>query len=154
VSTRWIERRRTCLAYSAGGHLAELERATRGIVFEDCFHVTYAGGRAPERPGPVHHVLHPRRTVWRTLVNAAQALLILLRHRPRLIISTGADVAVPILVLGKLVGARIVFIETGGSLEPTLAGRLVYPIADLFLVQWSEKLRAFPRATLSRGLLL
>ena len=75
----------------------------------------------------MHHVLHPRRTVWRTLVNAAQALLILLRHRPRLIISTGADVAVPILVLGKLVGARIVFIETGGSLEPTLAGRLVYP---------------------------
>lgn len=150
----WIERRRTCLAYSAGGHLAELERATEGIVFEDCFHVTYAGGRAPNRSGSIHYVLHPRRTVWRTLVNAAQALLILVRQRPRLIVSTGADVAVPILLLGKLMGARIVFIETGGSLEPSLAGRLVYPIADLFLVQWPEKLRAFPRAVLSNGLLL
>jgi hypothetical protein len=149
-----IEPRRTCLAYSPGGHLAELERATAGIVFLDCYHVTFANGRAPPPGARVRHVCHPRRSVPRTLLNTLQSLLILARERPRLIISTGADVAVPTLILGKLMGARIVFIETGGTLRPSLAGRLVHPFADLFLVQWPEQLAAFPKAVLGEGLLL
>jgi beta-1,4-N-acetylglucosaminyltransferase len=101
-----------------------------------------------------YHLCHPRRSVWRTAVNAWQSLLVLRRERPELVISTGADVAVPILLLGKLFGAAVVFIETAGSAEPTLAGRLVYPMADLFIVQWPERLDRFPRAVLAEGLLL
>ena len=154
----WTETRRTCLAYSPGGHLSELLRATAGIAFADCFHVTFESGRTIPQDGPtaprVYHLCHPRRSAWRTLANAAQALLVLLRERPRLVISTGADVAVPVVVLGKLLGATTVFVETGGTVEPSLAGRLCYPFSDLFLVQWPEKLTAFPRAVLADGLLL
>lgn len=154
----WTETRRTCLAYSPGGHLSELLRATAGIAFADCFHVTFRSGRAAPQDGPaaprVYYLCHPRRSAWRTLANAAQALVVLLRERPRLVISTGADVAVPVVVLGKLLGATTVFVETGGTVEPSLAGRLCYPFSDLFLVQWPEKLRAFPRAVLADGLLL
>ena len=41
-----------------------------------------------------------------------------------------------------------------GELEPTLSGRLLYPFADLFIVQWPEQLAAFPRAVLASGPLL
>ena len=58
------------------------------------------------------------------------------------------------MVLGKLLGATTVFVETGGTVELSLAGRLCYPFSDLFLVQWPEKLRTFPRAVLADGLLL
>ena len=159
----WHETRRTCLAYSPGGHRAELERALAGITFADVFHVTFDDGRQQpagddgrELAGSArrYHVCHPRRSVWRTAVNAWQSLLVLRRERPELVISTGADVAVPILLLGKLCGAAVVFIETAGSAEPTLAGRLVYPVADLFIVQWPERLEQFPRAVLAEGLLL
>lgn len=151
----WVETRRTCLAYSPGGHLSELLRATAGITFADCFHVTFRSGRAPDPAGGrVYYVCHPRRSAWRTVVNAVQALAILLRERPRVVVSTGADVAVPVVVLGKLLGARTVFVETGGTVEPSLAGRLCYPFSDLFVVQWPEKLRSFPRAVLAEGLLL
>jgi beta-1,4-N-acetylglucosaminyltransferase len=47
-----------------------------------------------------------------------------------------------------------VFIETAGELAPTWAGQLVYPFAHLFIVQWPEKLKAFPRAVLASGPLL
>jgi beta-1,4-N-acetylglucosaminyltransferase len=151
----WHETRRTCLAFSPGGHRAELERALAGITFADVFHVTFDDGRQ-QPPGSVrrYHLCHPRRSVWRTAVNAWQSLLVLRRERPELVISTGADVAVPLLLLGKLYGAAVVFIETAGSAEPTLAGRLVYPMADLFIVQWPERLDRFPRAVLAEGLLL
>jgi hypothetical protein len=151
----WIETRHTCWAYSPGGHLAELERATEGILFTDRFDVTFAGGRQPATPAQrTYLVRHPRRSPWRTAVNLVQSARIVLRERPALIVSTGADVAVPVCLLGRLLGARLVFIETAGELRPTLSGRLVYPFAHLFVVQWPEKLAAFPRAVLARGLLL
>jgi hypothetical protein len=151
----WLETRRTCLAYSPGGHWAELERATTGIVFADVFHVTFDDGRRLPAGGVRRYLLsHPRRSFWRTARNACQSFLVLWRERPCLVISTGADVAVPILILAKLFGATVVFIETAGSAEPTLAGRLVYPIADLFIVQWPDRLERFPRAVLANGLLL
>ena len=81
-------------------------------------------------------------------------MAIVLRERPQLVLSTGADVAVPVCLLARLLGARLVFIETAGELAPTLTGRLLYPFAHLFIVQWPEKLAAFPRAVLARGPLL
>ncbi|WP_051329487.1 glycosyltransferase family protein [Geminicoccus roseus] len=150
-----VETRRTCFAYSPGGHLAELLRATDGIRFTDLYHVTFRSGRDIGLAGQrVHHVCHPRRSVARTLVNAVQSAIVLLRERPELIVSTGADVAVATLLLGRLFGARLVFVETGGTLAPSLTGRLVYPFCDLFVVPWPEKLDAFPDAVLASGPLL
>lgn len=154
MTSLWHEQRRTCLAYSPGGHWAELERALGGITFADVFHVTFDDGRPAPAGSRRYTVAHPRRSPWRTLLNAWQSLAILWRERPALLISTGADVAVPILLLGKLTGAEVIFIETAGSDRPTLTGRLVYPIADLFVVQWPDRLRQFPRAVLADGLLL
>jgi len=151
---RWHETRRTCLAFSPGGHWAELERATAGITFADVFHVTFDDGRPAPSGVRRYHLCHPRRSVRRTLQNAWQSFWILRRERPALVISTGADVAVPILLLAKLFEARVIFIETAGSAAPTLAGRLVYPFADLFIVQWPDRLQRFPKAVLAEGLLL
>lgn len=151
----WIERRRTCWAYSPGGHLAELERATAGIRFTDRFDVTFTGGRAPSSPPRrTYHVCHPRRSVLRTMLNALQALCIVLRERPRLVISTGADVAVPVVLLARLFGAKLVYVETAAEIGSSLSGRIVYPFAHLFVVQWPEQLARYPRAVLGRGPLL
>lgn len=151
----WTEARRTCWAYSPGGHLAELERATQGLRFLDRFDVTFAGGRPAAEPARrTYHVCHPRRSVPRTCLNLLQSLWIVLRERPRLVVSSGADVAVPVCILARLAGAKLIYIETAGELRPSLSGRLLYPFADLFIVQWPEKLEAFPRAVLAQGLLL
>ena len=132
----------------------ELLRALEGVTFQDAFHVTFASGRPAAGGERTYYLCHPRRRAWRTAVNAVQALIVLLKERPDLVVSTGADVAVPIFILGKLMRARTIFVETAGSLSPSLAGRLAYPFADLFIVQWPEKRHAFPRAVMARGLLL
>jgi len=151
----WVEPRRTCLAYSPGGHKAELDRALAGIRFLDRFDVTFASDR-PDDPAArrTYHLVHPRRRPLRTLVNALQALWVVLRERPRLVISTGADVALFTLIWARLLGARVIFVENGGTLTPSLTGRLVYPFADLFVVQWPELARHYPRAVVARGPLL
>ena len=70
-----VEHRRTCLAFSPGGHHAELMRALDGIRFTDCFHVTFASQR-PDDPlaRRTYRLCHPRRVPGRTLVNVLQTL--------------------------------------------------------------------------------
>ncbi len=63
------------------------------------------------------------------------------------VVSTGAGVAVPFIILGRLRGLRAVYVETMSMISsPSLTGRLVYPFATTFIVQWPELLRFFRRA--------
>lgn len=154
----YVETRKTCLIYSPGGHYTELSKALDGITFSDCYHVTFPLGDADhydDTQAPRFYLTHPRRNPFRLLRNALESWRLLKRERPALILSTGADVAAATLILGKMFfGCRTVFIESAGDIRPTLTGRLVYPFCDLFIIQWPEKQKHFPRAVLSEGILL
>ena len=58
-------------------------------------------------------------------------------YRPNVILSTGAGLAVPFFIIGRLHGARLVYVESLTRVnELALSGRLVYPLTDSFFVQW------------------
>ena len=67
--------------------------------------------------------------------------------RPKVIVTTGTHTAGPMCILGKLFGSKIIYIETfANTNKKTATGRLLYPIADLFIVQWEEMLKIYPKA--------
>ena len=67
--------------------------------------------------------------------------------RPQIIITTGTHTAGPMCYLGKIFRSKIIYIETFASThKKTATGRLIYPIADLFIVQWEEMLELYPKA--------
>lgn len=79
--------------------------------------------------------------------NTAIAWKVLHKEKPDLIISSGAAVAVPFFYLGKLMGAKLIYIEVFDRIDkPTVTGRLVYPIVDKFIVQWEEQKKVYPKA--------
>lgn len=83
------------------------------------------------------------------IYNTLKTALIYLKNRPKYIITTGTHTAVPMCYIGKLFGSKIIYIETFANINKrTLAGRLVYPIANLFIVQWEEMLKLYPKAKL------
>lgn len=64
-----------------------------------------------------------------------------------MIISSGAAVAVPFFYIGKLLGAKLIYLEVYDRIDSsTLTGKLVYPVADKFLVQWEEMKKVYPKA--------
>jgi len=76
-----------------------------------------------------------------------QSLYALLRVRPRVIMHSGPGIAIPIALLGKLAGARIIYVENGARVRvPSRSGRLMYHVADLFFVQWPELKKVWPKA--------
>ena len=70
-----------------------------------------------------------------------------IKIRPKVIITTGTHTAGPMCYLGKIFGSKIIYIETFANRDKkTATGRLIYPIADLFIVQWKEMLKLYPKA--------
>ena len=70
-----------------------------------------------------------------------------LRIRPDVIVSTGANTAVPMCYIAKIFGRKVIFIETfASSKKKTLSGILLYPIANAFFVQWESMLNLYPKA--------
>lgn len=76
-----------------------------------------------------------------------KTVFLYLKLRPKYIVTVGTHTAGPMCYLGKLFGSKIIYIETfANSNTKTVTGRLIYPIADLFIVQWKEMLKLYPKA--------
>lgn len=72
---------------------------------------------------------------------------ILKLHRPKIIISTGSNIAVPLFIYGKLMGCKLVFIETRAHVyAKSLTGTLIAGISDKVIVQWPEMLQLYKKA--------
>ncbi len=79
--------------------------------------------------------------------NCLKSLFLYLKIRPKYLITTGTHTAVPMCYIGKFFGTKIIFIETfANSITKTMSGGMVYPIADLFVVQWESMLKEYPNA--------
>ena len=64
------------------------------------------------------------------------------RYRPDVMLSTGAALAVPFFVIGRLHGVRLIYVESFTRVErPALTGRIVYPLVDAFFIQWPTSSR-------------
>ena len=84
---------------------------------------------------------------FKFIFNCFKSLALYIKWRPSYIVTTGTHTAVPICYIGKLFGSKIIFIETfANSKTKTLSGRMIYPIANLFIVQWKEMLKLYPKA--------
>ena len=87
------------------------------------------------------------RNIKNLIKNIFLAIKVLKSEKPDIIISSGAAVAVPFFYIGKIMGAKTIYIEVFDRIsKPTLTGRLVYPITDKFIVQWEEMKQVYPKA--------
>ena len=87
------------------------------------------------------------RSLKALIKNTKIAWDVLHKEKPDLIISCGAAVAVPFFYIGKMMGAKLVYIEVFDRIDkPTMTGKMVYPIVDKFVVQWEEQKKVYPKA--------
>ena len=87
------------------------------------------------------------RSLKALIKNTKIAWNVLHKEKPDLIISCGAAVAVPFFYIGKMMGAKLVYIEVFDRIDkPTMTGKMVYPIVDKFVVQWEEQKKVYPKA--------
>ena len=135
-----------CLVSSCGGHLTELRALLPALTGYELRFVLNDRIELPnELVGRTHFITHSERDL-RTITNLFEAVRILRSERPDLILSTGAGPAVPFAIVGKFLGIPSIFVETVARIhKPSLTGRLMYYLADVFIYQWPGLRRFFRR---------
>lgn len=141
---------KVCLVGSSGGHLTHLYMLKLFWQNKERFWVTFDKADAKsllegEKMYPCYYPTN--RNIKNLIKNTIVAWKILNKERPDIIISTGAAVAVPFFYLGKILGAKTIYIEVFDRIDAsTMTGKLVYPIADKFIVEWEEMRKVYPKA--------
>lgn len=141
---------KVCLVGSSGGHLTHLYMLKPFWEDKERFWVTFDKEDAKsllenERMIPCYYPTN--RSLKALLINTRLAFRVIKNERPDIIISTGAAVAVPFFYVGKLYGAKTVYIEVFDRIDAsTISGKMIYPIADKFIVQWEEMKTVYPKA--------
>jgi UDP-N-acetylglucosamine:LPS N-acetylglucosamine transferase len=137
-------RLKICIVSSVGGHLREVLQLLPALLGHDVFYILN-DETSVHLDGRVYRIAHAERDL-RVLLNFKEALPILRAERPDVNLSMGAGPAVPVAILGKLLGATIIFVENFGAVErPSLTGRIMYRLADHFFYQWESLSHFFPR---------
>ena len=141
---------------SGGGHLSEMlmleklfDKYDYRIITEKTKTTDYLKERYPGKVSYLifgtkdHFLVYP----FKLLINCFKSLYYYIKYRPDFIVTTGAHTAGPMCCLGYLFGSKIIYIETFANVyTKTITGRLVYYMADLFIVQWEGMLKLYPKA--------
>jgi beta-1,4-N-acetylglucosaminyltransferase len=150
IEVETAARRKVFLVASNGGHLLELMQLAdlwprerrHWVTFHTSDAVSLLAG---EKTTWAYHPTN--RNIPNLIRNFGLALRTVRRSDVQAIVTTGAGVAVPFVIVGRLAGINVVYIEGMARItSPSLTGRLVYPFTDMFIVQWPGLQRFFKRA--------
>ena len=143
------------LAASLGGHFELLTALRPAVEGHERVWVTAAESGADRLRAAGENVRDvPRFNRSRPLTavkNVIGSLALALRERPRVVVTTGAGSVVAFCVAARLLGAKVVFIETMARVtSPSASGRVFSRIAASVVVQWPEMQRVYPGAIVCR----
>lgn len=145
------------LVGSSGGHLAQLLALEPWYRSRQRCWVTFNTPEAEsllqgEEVIPAHHPT--TRNVRNLIRNAVLAIQIFRRRKIAAVVTTGAGVAVPFVIIARARKIPTVYIEVYDRIDtPTLTARLCRPFLSAMLVQWEEQRRQYPEATVVGRLL-
>lgn len=141
---------KVCLVGSSGGHLTHLYMLKPFWQNKDRFWVTFdkEDARSLLQGEKMYPCYYPsNRSIKALIINTWRALKILPKEKPDLIISSGAAPAIPFFWIGKIMGAKTIYIEVFDRIDAsTIAGKLCYPVTDKFIVEWEEMKQVYPKA--------
>lgn len=146
--------KKICFVSSCGGHFMELLQLMPVANSYDSYIVTELNIASKEKIEQLgrHYFLsqQERRSVkflFTFLQNIVKSLYITIKERPSHIITTGAGAVFPICMIGKILGAKIIYVESFAKINSkSVTGKMIYKIADRFYVQWPEMVKIYPNS--------
>lgn len=140
---------------STGGHLNELLQLKRTMKKYDSYLITEKTkstiGLKSEFKDKIYYMKYGSKShlsyIYIFPYNCIKSLIYFIKIRPKVVVTTGAHTSVFMCYLAKLFRRKVIYIETFANIHSkSMSGRLVYPIADMFIVQWKSMLEIYPKA--------
>ena len=151
-----MDKKKVLFISSTGGHLNELlqleplfEKYNYNIITEKDKSTEYLKEKYKKR---IYYLPYGTRSklfsyIFIYFYLCLKSIYLYFKIKPKVIVTTGTHTVGPICCLGKLLGCKIIYIETYANRnKKTATGRIIYHFADLFIVQWEEMLKLYPKA--------
>ena len=155
-----MKKKRVMFICSVGGHLTQMLQMKN--IFNDYNYVlvtekTDVTKDLKDKHNTEYLIYGSRKYLFKYIFifsfNILKSIYLFIKYRPTTIITTGTHTAVPMCYLGWLFRRKVIYIESFSKrTSPTMAGKLVYPIATTFIVQWESMLKVYPKAKFLGGL--
>ncbi len=149
------------LISSVGGHLAQLQQLFPLMNDYTCCLVTEklkSTSNLKDKYERVEYLVYGTKDhllpyLFKFTFNCFKSLWLFAKYRPEVIITTGTHTAVPMCYIAHFFKKKVVFIESFAKrFDANLSGKMVYPIADVFMVQWESMLEVYPKAVYKGGI--
>src|SRR3989338_254429 len=105
--------------------------------------------------GKIYRAKNPRlmedssviKVAFKMIPATISLIKILVKSRPTAILSAGPSLAIPLFWLAKIMGIKIIFVESWVRVHhKSQTGKLVSPVSDMFFVQWPTMKEVYPKA--------
>ena len=139
---------------STGGHLKELMKLEPLFEIYDYSIITEKDSTTTDlqKKYNIYYLPYSTRSkiisyIFKYTFVILKSIILFIRIKPDAIVSTGTHTAVPICFIGKIFNKKVIYIETYANItRKSLTGKIIYPISDLFIVQWKEMKKLYPKA--------
>ena len=152
------KKKKLCFAASSGGHFEQILMLKPLMEKYDSFIITEKTSYKAEVKGEKVYYLHQvNRKEWsfpfEMIFNSLKSLFIYIRERPDVVITTGVLAMIPICLIAKLFGKKLIYIESFAKVNSANeTGKLMYKFADQFYVQWPQMIEIYPKAIYLGGI--
>ena len=149
---------KVCFAASSGGHYEQLMMLKPLMDMYDSFVITekttYDSNCKDEKTYYLRQINRREKSFpIILLLNAVTSLKIYFKEKPDIIVCTGVLAMIPMCMIMKLFGKRLIYIESFAKVtSATETGRLMYKFADDFYVQWESMKDVYPKAKYVGGI--
>lgn len=127
---------------SCGGHWVQMNRVADVFKNEDLHFASTEESYSSVNPDfPFHYVPEASRTssIFTIAKQALTVLKILIKIRPKVILTTGASTGFFALFFGKKLGAKTIWLDSIANIDSvSMSGSKASKYADLYITQWEE----------------
>jgi UDP-N-acetylglucosamine:LPS N-acetylglucosamine transferase len=149
---------KVCFAASSGGHYEQLLMLKPLMKRYDSFVITEETSyKVTIEKEKIYYMKQVNRRelsfLPKMITNFFRSVKIYLKEKPDIVICTGVLAMIPICLISKIAGKKLVYIESFAKVtSATQSGKLLYRFADQFYVQWESMLKIYPEAIYLGGI--
>lgn len=127
---------------SPGGHLNTARQIVCEMSLPYSLKYVVHDSKTVEIDGyEVINIIHSDRD-WRIIIQLLEAIKIIFNLKPKVILSTGAGIAIPFSLVAKLTRCQFIHVETFSAAEElSLSGKIISIFANHFFVRYEKLAR-------------
>ena len=135
-----------------GGHLTQMLSLMEAFEGHNVFFITYKNPTTDKLKYRKYRVENIGTNLWKMIKTFFKAIKIFSVEKPNLIVSTGAEIAIPFYIIARLLKIKTIYLESWCRVKTKSGtGRMLYHFSNVFLVQWPDMLKKYGKKARYEG---